>query len=228
MKKVFSLLFLALFAASAVNMEATPSRADLISEVDSCWAVLQQVMSDPATAVPPTVWAQAHAVLITNQFKGAFIFGVKGGYGVVLVKQPNGHWSVPVLVSANEISLGLQLGGKAVETVYIITDDATPRLLFKKRFNMGVDAKAVIGPLAAQAENDNRPLVVAPILVYSKTAGLYAGATFKAAEVSRNDEANYVLYNSGYGMPELLYSNWVTPPPDCQALTTYVTHLAAQ
>src|ERR1700679_275240 len=98
MKKVFSLLFLALFAATAVNLEATPSRSDLISEVDSCWAVLQQVMSDPATAVPPSIWSQAHAVLITNQFKGAFIFGVKGGYGVVLVKQANGHWSVPVLI----------------------------------------------------------------------------------------------------------------------------------
>ena len=78
-----------------------------------------------ATAVPASVWRQAHAVVITNQFKGAFIFGVKAGFGVVLVKQPNGHWSVPVLLSANEVSLGLQLGGKAVETVYIITDDAT-------------------------------------------------------------------------------------------------------
>jgi SH3 domain-containing YSC84-like protein 1 len=228
MKKAFPLLFLALFAATAVSMQATPSRSDLISEVDSCWAVLQQVMSDPATAVPPKIWAQARAVLITNQFKGAFIFGVKSGYGVVLVKRPNNTWSVPVLINANEISLGFQIGGKAVETVYIITDDATPRLLFKKRFNLGVDAKAVIGPLAAQVEDDNRPLVTAPILVYSKTAGLYAGATFKAAEVSRNDDANYVLYNSGYGMPELLYSDWVQPPADCVSLTTYVAHLSSQ
>ena len=228
MKKVLSLLLLALFGATAVNLEATPSRSDLISEVDSCWAVLQHVMSDPATAVPPRIWAQARGVMITNQFKGAFIFGVKAGYGVLLVKRPNNTWSVPVLLSANEVSLGFQLGGKAVETVYIITDDVTPRKFFKKTFNVGVDAKAVIGPLAAAAENDNHPLVTAPILVYSKTAGLYAGATFKAADVSRNDNANYVLYNSGYGMPELLYSDWVQPPPDCVALRTYVSHLSQQ
>ena len=157
MKKVLPILLLALFCAATTCGNAKPTHKDTVTEVDSCWAVLQQVMSDPATAVPPAVWAQAHAVLITNQFKGAFIFGVKSGYGVIMVKKPGGHWSLPVLVSANEISLGLQIGAKAVETVFIITDDQTPRRLFTHSFNIGVDAKAVAGPLAAEAENGQPP-----------------------------------------------------------------------
>src|ERR1700691_6048456 len=109
MKKVLPLLFLALFGATVVTTEATPSRNDLVTDVDSCWAVLQEIMGSPATAIPPHVWRRARAVLITNQFKGAFIIGVKAGYGVVMVKKSDGRWSLPVLVSASEASLGLQI-----------------------------------------------------------------------------------------------------------------------
>jgi len=226
MKKILPLLFLALFAATVVNMQAAPKRDDLITDVDSFWAVLQDIMRSPGTAIPPQVWRRARAVLITNQFKGAIIIGVNGGYGVVMVKKPDGRWSLPVLVSDNGVSLGLQLGGKSIETVFVMTDDQTPRLLFKDRFNIGVDAKAIAGPLAAETEQNNHPILSNPVLVYSKSAGLYAGATFKAAEVSRNDEANFVLYNTSYEMPELLYSDWVQPPNDVRGLMTYLQQLS--
>ena len=196
MKTLFSFLLIALFCGAATRGTASSSRADLVSEVDSCEAVLQDFMFNPSSAIPPVVWQQAHAVLIVNQFKAGFILGVKGGYGVILVKKPGGHWSLPVLVSANETSLGFQIGAKDVETVYIFTDDQTPRLLFHARFNIGLDAKAVIGPKAADVENDNHPLIAAPVLVYVKESGLFAGATVKAAQISRNDDANFTLYNS--------------------------------
>ena len=55
---------------------------------------------------------------------------------------------------------------------------------------------------------------------------LYAGATVKAGHVERNDEANFILYNTSYTMPELLYSDWVTPPADVQPLMSYIEQLA--
>lgn len=145
---------------------------------------------------------------------------------MIMVKKPDGRWSLPVLIDASEASLGLQVGAKSVETVLIITDDATPRLLFANRFNIGVDAKAVAGPSAAEYERDATKTFIAPVLVYSKSMGLYAGATVKAGHVERNDPANFTLYNTTYTMPELLYSNWVTPPPEVQPLISFVQQLA--
>ncbi len=226
MKKFLPLALLAFACFAATRGTAAPSRADLVSEVESCEAILQDFMFNPSTAIPPAVLRQAHAVLIVNQFKAGFIFGVKGGYGVVMVKKPSGRWSLPVLVSANETSLGLQIGAKSVETIYVITDDQTPKLLFHQRFNIGVDAKALIGPKAAEAEKDNRPLLSAPVLIYTKQAGLYAGATIKAAQVSRNDPANFTLYNTAYTLPELLYSDWVQPCSEVQPLMNYMQRLA--
>jgi lipid-binding SYLF domain-containing protein len=143
-----------------------------------------------------------------------------------MVKKPSGRWSLPVLVDASEASLGLQLGAKSVDTVCILTDDATPRLLFANRFNIGVDAKAVAGPSSAAVERDARQIFIAPVLVYSKSVGLYAGATVKAGRVERNDFANFTLYNTTYTMPELLYSDWVTPPTEVQPLMAFMQQIA--
>ncbi len=224
MKKFLVFTCLSLFAAAGAS--AAEQRAKLVSHVESCEAILQEFMSDPSAAIPASVWRQAHALMIVNQFKAGFFLGIKEGYGVILVKKPGGHWSVPVLLSASEASIGLQVGAKSVETIYVITDDSTPRLLFNQRFNIGVDAKAVAGPSDAGVERDKGAIASAPVLVYAKTAGLFAGATIKAGYVARNDPANFTLYSTTSTLPELLYSDWVQPVPEVQPLMSYVQRLA--
>jgi len=225
--KKFSLLCLSLLTAVATfAASANDPRRELVARVDSCEAIIKEMMENPETAIPQSVLQQATAIIIVNQFKAGFIFGFKGGYGVVMVKKPDGRWSLPVLLNANEASLGLQIGANTVETVYVITDEQTPRLLFNRRFNVGVDAKAIAGPRAAETERVDRPILDAPVLVYSKGVGLYAGATVKTGQLARNDKDNFLLYNTQYTMPELLYSNWVTPPVDVQPLMAYMQRIA--
>jgi lipid-binding SYLF domain-containing protein len=230
MKKLLPLLLALLAALPCVRAAApasrstpTSAREDLVKHVESCEAILREFMATPATAIPANVLKQAHAIIIVNQFKAGFIFGVQGGYGTIMVKRPDGKWSVPALIRAGEASLGLQIGGKSVETIYIITDDQTPRALLNGRIDIGADAKAVAGPKAADAEawKDGSILKV-PVLVYSKKTGLYAGATVKAGFVSRDDEANQLLYHTTYGLPELLYGDWITPVPEVSYLMKYV------
>ena len=226
-KKLLVLPLVAMLGATSVLAnDANTPRSDLVVRVESCEAIVREFMANPSTAIPPGVWRQAHAVMILSQFKAGFIFGVKGGYGVIMVKKPNGRWSLPVLIDASEASLGLQVGAKSVDTICILTDDATPRLLFTSRFNIGVDAKAVAGPSSAEYENDAKNTFIAPVIVYSRSVGLYAGATVKAGHVERNDIANFTLYNTTYTMPELLYSDWVTPPPEVQPLMAFVSQMS--
>lgn len=223
MKKLLLLSLVALFGAALVRAEV--SRADYVERVETCEAILQGFQRGPH-AVHPDALKAAKAIVIVNQFKAGFILGVKDGYGVIMVKNAAGRWSLPVLISAGEASLGLQLGASSVESVYIITDTATPKILFKQRFNIGVDAKAVAGPKAAQAESFSAEILRTPMLVYTKSTGLYAGATVKAGHLSRNDTANFVLYNTKYTMPELLYSDWVQPPAEVRPLMNLLQKLS--
>ncbi len=225
MKKCF-LLFLALsLLAASAFAQNTLTRKDYVTRIETCEAILREFMLRPTTAIPSDILQRARGLIIVNQIKAGFIFGMKDGYGVVLVKRPDGSWSVPAFVNAGEASLGLQLGATTVETVYVIMDDETPRLLYNQRFNVGADAKAIAGPRAAEAENYNRAILNTPVLVYTKTAGLYAGATVKAGYLSRNDTANRAFYNTTSSLPEILYSDWITPPPEVQPLMGYVQQI---
>jgi lipid-binding SYLF domain-containing protein len=227
MKKLLLLSLLALFsAASARAAESKGPRTEYVTRVETCEAILQEFMGDPATAIPAAVLQRARALVIVNQFKAGFFLGVKDGYGVILVKKADGRWSIPVLVTAGELSLGFQIGANASETIMVITDEATPRILFNRRFNLGVDAKAVAGPSVAQAESVNRELLATPVIVYSKARGLYAGATVKTGWLERADTANFVLYQTQYTMPELLYSDWVKPVPEVVPLMNLVQKIA--
>ena len=223
MKKLLLLSLVALFGAALVRAEV--SRADLVDRVETCEAILQEFQRGPH-AIPAAVLRQAKAIVIVNQFKAGFILGVKDGYGVMLVKNDRGRWSLPVLINAGEASLGLQVGASSVESIFVITDTNTPKLLFKQRFNIGVDAKAIAGPKAAEAERFSAEILRTPMLVYSKSTGLYAGATVKAGHLSRDDKANFLLYNTKYTMPELLYSDWVQPPTEVQPLMNLLQRLA--
>jgi lipid-binding SYLF domain-containing protein len=224
MKKSLFLFLVALFGA--VIARAEPTRADLVTRIETCEAILQQFDGRPELRPSPDAWRNAKAILILNQFKAGFLIGVKDGYGVIMVKKPTGGWSLPVLINAGEASLGLQLGAKSVESLYLITDDATPRMLFNNRFNIGVDAKAVAGPRAAEKERNNHEILRTPLLAYTKTVGLYAGATVKAGHITRDDPANFILYKTRYALPELLYSDWVPAPEEVKPLMALINRIA--
>src|SRR5471032_2077616 len=102
-KKLLLLPLAAMLGVTAVhaNDSSTP-RSDLVVRVETCEAIAREFMANPATAIPQGVWQRARAVMILSQFKAGFIFGVKGGYDVLMVKKTNGHWSLPVLIDASE------------------------------------------------------------------------------------------------------------------------------
>ncbi|HEX2101634.1 MAG TPA: lipid-binding SYLF domain-containing protein [Candidatus Synoicihabitans sp.] len=225
MKRLLFLTAALLLGAVSAQAAREPARNEYITRIESCEAILREFMARPETALPPEVLQRARAIVITNQFRAAFIFGVKDGYGVILARRPDGTWSLPALLHAGEASLGLQLGGNAVETVYVLTDEQTPRLLFEGRFNIGVDAKAVAGPRAAEKEKMNQEILSTPVIVYARSKGLFAGASVKAGWIQRDDNGNRAFYRTEWGLPEIIYSDWVSAPPEVQPLRDYVTQI---
>lgn len=226
MKKFLTALFCctALTGASLAALGLT--RDTVVERLDSCEAILQDIQGNIKTAIPADVLRRAKGLVIVNQFQAGFIFAVKDGYGVALVRRPNGKWSVPAFLRAGELSFGLQAGGKAINAVYVLMDDTTARLLFKSRFNFGAEAKAVAGIRAAERESVTKSIPTEPsVYVYSAIEGLYLGAAIKTGYMSPHEDANRIFYNSNNRMPELLFSDWITPPPDARFIMDYVTRI---
>ena len=225
MKKFLTALFCVTALASALPA-AGITRAAVLERLDSCEAILQNIQGNIKTAIPADILRRAKGIVIVNQFQAGFFLGVKDGYAVALVRRPNGKWSVPAFLRAGEISFGLQAGGKAINAVYVLMDDATARLLFKNRMNLGAEAKAVAGVRAAERESLTSSISTeANVLVYSTVEGLYLGAALKTGFMSPHDEANRLFYNSNDRMPELLFSDWVKAPPEAHFIMDYVTRI---
>jgi lipid-binding SYLF domain-containing protein len=105
-------------------------------------------------------------------------------------------------------------------------DDATARLLFKNRMNLGAEAKVVAGIRAAESEKMTQALSKEPnVYAYSTSEGFYLGAALKTGYMSPNDESNRLFYANNHRLPELLFSDWVTPPEEARFIMNYVTRL---
>ncbi len=226
MKKFLSALFCATALAGSLPASPGITRQAVVERLDSCEAILQDIQGNFKTAIPADILHRAKGIVIVNQFQAGFIFGIKDGYAVALVRRPNGRWSVPAFLRAGELSFGLQAGGKAINAVYVLMDDATARLLFKTKMNLGAEAKVVAGIRAAESERTTETLRnEANVLVYSTTEGFYLGAALKTGFMSPDDDANRLFYDSNNRMPELLFSDWVKAPPEARFLMDYVTRV---
>ena len=212
------LLFLIVALASTYAADTAQfDRAEYVTRLQTCDAILQSTMLYPDRAIPAPILRRAKGIVIVNQDQVSLVLGLKHGWGVALVKRPNGQWSVPVFIKANELSFGLQAGGKTIETIYLLMDEPSTKLLFRSQFKFGLDAKAVAGPAAAEAERSTE-VFNAQVLVYSNVKGFYAGATVKTGSISPIVDATQQFYATQYGIPEILFSDWVKPQPESQTL----------
>ncbi|GAB5560157.1 MAG: lipid-binding SYLF domain-containing protein [Synoicihabitans sp.] len=226
MKRFIPLALAFLVTTLAVQAERSLPRKNYVTRVESCEAIIREFQYDPEYRIPKEVLQRAETIVIINQFKAGFLFGIKDGYGVVMSRRDDGTWSVPGFVNAGEASFGLQVGANAIETVLVITDKSVQPLLYKNKFNIGVDAKAIAGPRVHETERITALLKQAPVLVYTKKKGLYAGATVKGGWLSANNRGNRAFYQTRYSLPEILMGDWVQPQPEVEHIRDFVTAIA--
>ena len=111
-------------AALTIGLAAAPvvvranDAADAKALIDQAEATLKNFMSDPDMKWFGNHLQQAKGVYIVPKLtKGAFIFGVEGGNGVVVARDEKGGWSEPVFYETSAASFGLQAGAQSQEAL---------------------------------------------------------------------------------------------------------------
>ncbi|MDQ8181773.1 lipid-binding SYLF domain-containing protein [Pelagicoccus sp. SDUM812005] len=208
------------FVLFAASTNAAPKREKLVDRIVSGEYVLEEIMADPATAIPADILQDAQGIIFTLNYRGGFMIGGHAGNGILIAKNPiTQEWGVPAFVRTGGANIGLQLGVKEFDAVYVIMDLDTVRKAYTGRFDFGADAAAVAGPLASSRESRSSiDYKNAKILVYSNKKGLFAGVAVKAGWVSPDNRATQSFYNTDYNMPEIVLSDWFELPPEANAL----------
>ncbi|MEM9161217.1 MAG: lipid-binding SYLF domain-containing protein [Verrucomicrobiota bacterium] len=201
---IFGFLVLA-SSVYAIN-EKTLDRRSL-----KLFETLNDIQTEANSRIPASVLKQAKGVIIMKQYEAGLVFGGKGGYGLAMTRGKDGKWGPPAWIKTGEGSWGLQVGVQKLNVVVLLMNDNVLNLLYNPKFRLGVDAGATAGPVGRNIEakigNDT------PILIYTNTTGLYAGAALEAGFLIPAKKANALTYGDEYSIPQII-SGRVVPMPE--------------
>jgi lipid-binding SYLF domain-containing protein len=158
--------------------------------------VIDELTSIPAKGIPPKLLGEAQAVaIIPRVVKAGFIFGGRGGHGVVFVKDKDGNWGDPVFVNIGGASVGFQAGVESTDVVLVFRNrKSVDRLLEGKgKVTLGADVAIAAGPIGRDAMAGTDAKLEAEILSYSRSRGLFAGVSFDGA-VIRTDPDSTAMF----------------------------------
>jgi lipid-binding SYLF domain-containing protein len=184
--------------------------------IDQAEETLKNFLSDPDMKWFSTHLQEAKGIYIVPKLiKGAFIFGVEGGNGVVLARdEKTGTWSEPVFYETSAASFGLQAGAQSQEAILMIRTQKAVDSLLANKIKFGVDGSVAIGPKGMGA--DSSP--TADFVTFTRAKGAYAGVSFDGASIRSRDELNAAYYGENVRPADIIISHKAKPNPHSKEL----------
>lgn len=191
MKRSLTPVFGALLLLSFSTLCFAENAAD---RAESAATVLNEIMAAPDKGIPEEILGSAKCIaVVPTLIKGGFILGGSHGRGMAVCRTENG-WSAPAPFQMTGGSIGLQIGGQAVDLVMMVMNDRGMQALLSSKFKLGLDASAAAGPVGRHAEGSTDWKMRAEVLTYSRARGLFAGVSVNGSTVTQDENATRELY----------------------------------
>ena len=204
-----ALMFFAsvLFASSVTSVAASAGEAQNL--VDKAELTVNAFRVDPDMGSMRSLMRRAQGVLIIPQaLKAGFFIGGEGGTGVLMTRQLD-SWSAPAFYTMGAGSIGLQFGAQTSEVVLVfMTERAVDAVLFNKVM-LGADASAAAGPIGAGIEAGTTTNFREDVYTYSKSKGLFAGASLEGAILDTRESLNREYYARDISPQDIVFKNRV-------------------
>ena len=156
--------------------------------------VFTEIMNVRDKAIPQELLDKAEAIAVfPDVVKAAFIFGGKGGQGVISKRTPKG-WTAPAFFNISGGSFGAQIGATKTDYVLLIMNQDGLNGLLKDKFEIGGEVGVAAGPVGREAAASTNPRLDAGILSYSRSKGAFIGAALKGAVISPDNDLNEAVY----------------------------------
>lgn len=193
------------------------SKADDEETIRNATTVLQAMVA--SKDVPISVLAKADCIIILPSVKKFAVgIGGTGGRGPMSCREGSGFsgkWSPPAMYSIGGASAGFQVGGKASDIVVAVMAPSAADKVLNSKVKVGTDVSAAAGPGASAGTMGN----TADMLTYSRSSGLFAGASIDGASLDPDSSANERLYGKPASAKEIV-SGGVTATPAGEALVS--------
>ena len=187
---------LALVAFAAVTPAQKKSRLqDATRHSREAAEVFTEIMNVRDKAIPKELLDKSEAIAVfPGVLKAAFIFGGKGGQGLISRRTRKG-WSAPAFFNLSGGSFGAQIGASKTDYVLLIMNEAGVNGLLNDKFEVGGEVGVAAGPVGREAAASTNPRLDAGILSYSRSKGAFIGAALKGAVISPDNDLNEAVYD---------------------------------
>ena len=197
MKRLPVLLLAAAVLAALFTVPVTAAandKSDAREVVTKANLTFNSFMSAKNFAEMRKLSRSAKGIFIAPQvLKGAFVWGISGGTGVLLVRASDGKWTYPAFYTIGSVSFGLQIGGQASEVILLAMTERGVTTLLQSSVKLGADVGIAAGPYGAGAQAATAN-ISADILAFSRSKGLYGGISLDGAVVDVRDSLNKAYY----------------------------------
>jgi lipid-binding SYLF domain-containing protein len=189
------LAVVALLCVASIALASDPDEENKAEDrIKAAANVLDEIQAAPDQGVPEEVLGSAECVaIVPSMLKGGFIVGARYGRGVASCRTPKG-WSAPAFFTVQGGSVGLQIGGQAVDLVMLIMNQDGMRNLLSSKFKLGADASVAAGPVGRHAAADTDWKLRAQVLSYSRARGAFAGLELSGAAIKQDKDSTREFY----------------------------------
>ena len=166
-------------------------------------------------------------LIVPKLFKGAFLFGVEGGNGVLFVRdEKTGNWSEPAFHEISSLSFGLQAGVQQAEAILVIQTVKGIESLLSSTVKLGADASAAVGAKGGGMKGGTSANLGKDFVTYSRAKGVFAGVSLEGASIRTRDDLNKAYYGSAVRPSDIVLVRNVTSNPDAKPLREAVVTAA--
>jgi lipid-binding SYLF domain-containing protein len=160
--------------------------------------VLSEIMKVPEKGIPSSLLNEAQAMMIfPNVVKAGFIVGGRHGHGVVMVRDANGVWGFPVLLTISGGSIGGQIGVQATDLVLMFKSRrGVDSILQGRQLTLGADASVSAGPVGRTISASTDTSFRTEILSWSRSRGLFAGVALDGSKVKIDGNGLVAFYGN--------------------------------
>jgi lipid-binding SYLF domain-containing protein len=219
------------FIALALTVVATLSRtvaaaSDEADRVKESATVISEIMNAP-DAIPNSVLEKAVGIAVfPGTVRGGFIVGAERGRGILSARdETTKAWSAPAFLTITGGSLGLQIGLRATDLILVIQNRRGLENLVRNEFKVGAGAAVTGGPVGRDAQAATDIQLRAEILSYSRSRGLFAGATIEGSTIKEDQDANARFYGERLATRAVVFDGKAKAPDSVKvwfdALTKY-------
>ena len=178
-------------------------------------SILEEAQAMPDQWAPEQLLRRAQGIaVLPHVIKGALIIGGRGGKGVLVVRDAQGHWSNPAFISLGGGSFGFQWGVEASDIILVFTTRKSIEGVTGGKVTLGADASAAAGPVGRQISAATDVAFDAEVYSYSRAKGLFAGLAVDGTALTIDHRANAAYYQKPGVLPSDIFAGTAPAAPE--------------